>query len=288
MTARIDVTAVRKSFGSNPVLRGIDMQVRAGEIVGLLGPNGAGKSTLLRVITGLERPDSGRVTTLSAPETTVRVGALLDAEWLDAGLTCVDHIRIARLSCGRPSDRAVCDRDLDRVGLSHAARRRVKALSLGMRQRLALAVALVDEPNVLVLDEPVNGLDPDGVLWIREMLQSFASQGGAVLLSSHLMSEMERVADRVLVLVNGRLGTATDATGWNANEFVRVRSDGSLGALQSRFHGACVAESDGSLSIRGVDAGSVFTAAVECGVVLTELGTVRVSLEEHYRRLTRP
>ncbi len=179
-----------------------------GTITGFLGPNGAGKSTTLRMITGLIRPDSGQATIGGKPFTALPnpgrlVGTLLDASAMNSGRTGRTTLRIAATTVGMPAARA--DELLDAVEVGSAARRRVGTYSLGMRQRLGLALALIGRPRVLILDEPANGLDPEGIAWIRGMLRDFADRGGTVLLSSHLLPEIEAIADRLVIIAGGQI-----------------------------------------------------------------------------------
>nr|WP_216645220.1 ATP-binding cassette domain-containing protein [Isoptericola halotolerans] len=202
---------MRKSYGGFDAVRDVDLTVEPGRVVGLLGPNGAGKTTTLHVLLGLAAPTAGQALVqgrrhgdLDDPARTV--GALLDAGGLHPGRTGRDHLRILTLAAGLPAGRV--DDVLEIVGMTPAADRRVRTYSLGMRQRLGLAAALLGDPGVLVLDEPANGLDPAGMRWLREMLRSFADGGGAVLLASHVLAEVTQVADDVVVLGQGRVITA--------------------------------------------------------------------------------
>ncbi|GAA1977655.1 ATP-binding cassette domain-containing protein [Isoptericola halotolerans] len=207
----IQITGLRKSYGGFDAVRDVDLTVEPGRVVGLLGPNGAGKTTTLHVLLGLAAPTAGQALVqgrrhgdLDDPARTV--GALLDAGGLHPGRTGRDHLRILTLAAGLPAGRV--DDVLEIVGMTPAADRRVRTYSLGMRQRLGLAAALLGDPGVLVLDEPANGLDPAGMRWLREMLRSFADGGGAVLLASHVLAEVTQVADDVVVLGQGRVITA--------------------------------------------------------------------------------
>ncbi|WP_402373482.1 ABC transporter ATP-binding protein [Isoptericola rhizosphaerae] len=207
----IQITGLRKSYGTFDAVQGVDLTVESGRVVGLLGPNGAGKTTTLHVLLGLAAPTAGealvqgrRHSDLDDPARTV--GALLDAGGLHPGRTGRDHLRILALAGGMPARRV--DDVLEIVGMTPAADRRVRTYSLGMRQRLGLAAALLGDPGILVLDEPANGLDPAGMRWLREMLRSFADGGGAVLLASHVLAEVTQVADDVVVVGQGRVITA--------------------------------------------------------------------------------
>ena len=207
----IQITGLRKSYGAFDAVHDVDLTVEPGRVVGLLGPNGAGKTTTLHVLLGLAAPTAGQALVqgrrhgdLDDPARTV--GALLDAGGLHPGRTGRHHLRILALAAGLPDHRV--DDVLEIVGMTPAADRRVRTYSLGMRQRLGLAAALLGDPAVLVLDEPANGLDPAGMRWLREMLRSFADDGGAVLLASHVLAEVTQVADDVVVVGQGRVITA--------------------------------------------------------------------------------
>lgn len=215
MTA-IRIAGLHKSFGSFEALHDVGFTARPGRVVGLLGPNGAGKSTTVHVLLGLATADAGTATfdgrryaDLENPSRVV--GALLDAGGLHPGRTGRDHLRVLATAARVPGRRA--DEVLDLVGLSPAAHRRVRTFSLGMKQRLGIAAALLGRPEVLVLDEPANGLDPAGMRWLRELLRSFADDGGTVLLASHVLAEVAQVADDLVVIGQGRVvaqGTLDD------------------------------------------------------------------------------
>jgi ABC-2 type transport system ATP-binding protein len=212
-TPALSVRGLSKSFGGRTAVDGVAFDVERGRVVGLLGPNGAGKTTTTRMILGLAAADSGealvdgrRYAELPAPARTV--GAVLDAGGLHPGRTGRAHLRIAAAQIGVPRERVATV--LDEVGMASAADRRISGYSLGMRQRLAIAAALLGEPTILVLDEPANGLDPAGMHWLREHLRRFADDGGTVLLSSHVLSEVALVADDVVVIADGRVVAAGD------------------------------------------------------------------------------
>ncbi len=286
MSDVIRLDGIQQAFGRNRVLADVNLVLRRGEVLGLLGANGSGKSTLLRIVAGIDRPHAGSVELCTDDGgRTLRVGALLDPAWLDDRLTCHQHLAIAfRYAEPRSQTGAVRDA-LERVGLSGAGRRRVKHLSLGMRQRLALALALVDEPDVLVLDEPLNGLDPEGVLWMRELLTDFARSGGSVLLSSHLMAEMERIAHRVVLLSDGAV-TALGTGAAPPDAGVRVRASSGAEELRRRMEasGATVRVGlDGEMTVHGLSPAQVFTVAAAAGAVLTHLVRDAQTLEAKYR-----
>ena len=207
----LELTHVTKRFGSVLALDDVTFTVPSGQIVGFLGPNGAGKSTCLRILTGLVPPDEGGATVSGVryadlPNPAATVGSLLSAEGFHPGRSGLETLRMAALTLGLPRRRV--GEVLAEVGLSDAeARRRVGAYSLGMRQRLGVAQALLGDPQALILDEPANGLDPQGIHWMRTVLRRFADAGGAVLLSSHLLHEVQQVADRIVMIGHGRILT---------------------------------------------------------------------------------
>jgi ABC-2 type transport system ATP-binding protein len=207
----ITATSLTKRYGPVTAVDDASFRCQQGTITGFLGPNGAGKSTTLRMITGLARPDTGTATIAGLPFARLPnparvVGTLLDASAMNIGRTGRATLRIAATVTGAPARRA--DELLESVGLSEAAGRRVGTYSLGMRQRLGLALALIGEPSVLILDEPANGLDPEGIAWIRGVLRGFADRGGTVLLSSHLLPEVQATADHLVIIAGGRIAAA--------------------------------------------------------------------------------
>src|ERR1700680_3126802 len=204
----IEAVGLSKHYGATLAVDDLSFTVPPGQVTGFLGPNGAGKSTTMRLILGLDAPTSGSVTVGGRPYTSYRrplfeVGALLEAKAVHGGRSAYNHLLCLALSNG--IGRARVDQVLDQVGLRSVARKRSGGFSLGMGQRLGIAAALLGDPPVLILDEPVNGLDPEGVLWIRNLLKSLAAEGRTVLLSSHLMSEMSLTADRLIIIGRGRL-----------------------------------------------------------------------------------
>jgi len=286
MSALLGVDHVSKRFGSQEVLRDVTFDVAAGEVVGLLGANGAGKSTLLRIVSKIDSADSGRISGPAASET----GAMIEPGWVDGRLSCADHVTLALLTRGIRPTTARTSAELARVGLAAATSKRAGRLSLGMRQRLALCIATMHRPSLLVLDEPVNGLDPDGVLWVRDTIRRFASNGGAVLLSSHLMAEMERVADRVVVLSGGSLQEPDRASEWGSSANVAFTADRDarrLAAPVEEAGGTLVCLDDRRGVVIGLSAEQVFAIAVRASVVLSRLTTETVSLEDHYRATIR-
>ena len=215
----IELRRLTKRYGGTLAVDGLDLRVEPGHVTGFLGPNGAGKSTTMRLILGLDHPTSGEALVNGRPYTSLRqpmrsVGALLDAGAVHAGRSAYNHLLCLARTNGI-GDRRVAE-VLEEVGLAGVARKRAGGFSLGMKQRLGIAAALLGDPGVLMFDEPVNGLDPSGVRWIRELLRSLADQGRTVLLSSHLMSEMALTADRIVIVGRGRLiaeSTVSELTG---------------------------------------------------------------------------
>ncbi|GAA2024601.1 ATP-binding cassette domain-containing protein [Pseudokineococcus marinus] len=291
----IEVQALTKRYGTTTAVDDLSFTARAGEVTGFLGPNGAGKSTTMRVAVGLERPTAGavlvggcRYAELPAPLRTL--GTMLDARSVHPGLTARRHLRALARTHGIP--RARVDEVLGLTGLESVAGRRVRTFSLGMGQRLGIAAALLGDPAALVLDEPVNGLDADGVLWVRGLVRRMAAEGRTVLLSSHLMHELALVADRVVVIGRGRL--LADATLEELVErsggagVVRVRTSGpDVLAAALRGRGAVVDDAGGGvLHVRGVPGDEVGAVAARSGVVVLELAGEVGSLEQAYLALT--
>jgi ABC-2 type transport system ATP-binding protein len=296
----IEVRGLTKHYGGQgpSAVRAVDdltFDVSPGKVTGFLGPNGAGKSTTMRMILGLDRPTAGSALVAGRPfaglaEPLRVAGALLDAGAVHPGRSGRDSLRVAARSNGIPPRRV--DEVIDQVGLGPAAGRRVKGYSLGMRQRLGIASALIGDPDVLLFDEPMNGLDLDGVRWIRGLVRGLADEGRTVLLSSHLMSEMEQTADHLVIIGRGRL--IADASmqevmrGKGAHRRVRVRTpspDDLAGPLLRR--GLRVHPTgDGDLLVEGASAETVGDVALEAGVAVHRLGEEHSSLEEVYLDLT--
>ncbi|MBM6402634.1 ATP-binding cassette domain-containing protein [Phycicoccus sp. CSK15P-2] len=288
----ITLDNVTKRYGAFAALDGVSFEARPGRVTGFLGPNGAGKTTAMRVVAGLTPATSGRATVLGRPYATLpnpgrHVGLLLDASAQHAGRTGREVLTLGAILTG--VDRRRVDELVDLVGLTEKeANRRVRNYSLGMRQRLGIAHALLADPEVLILDEPANGLDPAGIRWMRDLLKGFAAQGGTVLLSSHLLNEIERVADDIVVIGHGRIvaqGT-TDELLMGSGTVVRSSDDAGLGAaLVSAGVGVNPIASGGML----VDAAPevVGRAALQAAVVLLELRTGdQRGLEEMFFDLT--
>lgn len=289
----IEVRGLTKRYGAVLAVDDLSFDVRPGTVTGFLGPNGAGKSTTMRMILGLDRPTSGTALVNGRPfaassEPLRQIGALLDAGALHPGRTGRGHLRVAAHTHGIPERRV--QEVIEQVGLAGAARRRIRGYSLGMRQRLGIAAALLGDPPVLLFDEPVNGLDLDGVRWIRALLRRLADEGRTVLVSSHLLSEMQQVADRLVVIGRGRLiaDTTTEAILAGLGDArVRVRSP-QADALAARLQGeAAVRRVDGDvLEIEGRTAADVGELAHAAGIPLHHLSDVQQSLEQAYLELT--
>jgi ABC-2 type transport system ATP-binding protein len=290
----IEVDSLTKRFGSTLAVDDLSFSVPAGTITGFLGPNGAGKSTTLRSILGLVRPTSGTTTVLGRPYRELdrpleRCGAVLETFDAHPGRSGRNHLRVLASAAGLPSPRI--DELLELVELTGAARRRVKGYSLGMRQRLGLAAALLGDPEVLVLDEPANGLDPQGIRWLRDFLRSLASEGRTVLISSHVLAEIAQTVDEVVIIHRGRLvrhATLAEVEAMAAGA-ARVRSPDAE-RLASVLTGA-------GLDVRSLgEGGLAVTASPEQvgelaashGIVLHELTTERATLEEVFLELTGP
>jgi ABC-2 type transport system ATP-binding protein len=291
----IEARGLTKRYGATLAVDDLSFTVPPGQVTGFLGPNGAGKSTTMRMILGLDAPQSGTATVNGRPYGAYRrplfqVGALLEAKAFHGGRSARNHLLSLALSNG--ISRARVDRVLELTGLGGAAGRRAGGFSLGMAQRLGIAAALLGDPPVLLLDEPVNGLDPEGVLWIRTLLRSLAAEGRTVLLSSHLMSEMAQTADRLIIVGRGRLiaqATMSDLLASGTGSFVRVRSP-QAAALAGHLtaQGATITGHAGdTLTVTGATAETIGEAARARGFTLTELSAQQASLEDRYMELTR-
>ena len=289
----IEANGLTKRYGATLAVDDLSFTVPPGQVTGFLGPNGSGKSTTMRLILGLDAPTSGSVTVNAKPYATYhrplfQVGALLEARAAHGGRSAYNHLRCLALSNGIGRSRV--DRVLEMVGLRGVAGKRSGGFSLGMGQRLGIAAALLGDPPVLMLDEPVNGLDPEGVLWIRNLLKSLAAEGRTVLLSSHLMTETALTADRLIIIGRGRLIAETTMADFldGSGSFVRVRSpdnDQLLALLRAR--GATAeAQPDDTLRITGATSDEVGTLARENGVTLLELSAHQATLEQRYMELT--
>ncbi|MGI5213751.1 ABC transporter ATP-binding protein [Plantactinospora sp. CA-290183] len=288
----IRVEGLTKRYGRHTVVDDLSFSCEPGTVTGFLGPNGAGKSTTMRMICGLTPPSAGTATIEGTdyrrlPNPGRRVGLLLDAAAQHPGRTGRETLLLSALTMGVP--RPEVARRLDQVGLNAvAARRRVRAYSLGMRQRLGLAQALLGDPRVLILDEPANGLDPEGIYWMRGLLREFADRGGTVLLSSHLLREVEAVADRLVVIGAGRAVAqgSKDELLAAAGTLVRAGDPAALRAALDRAGLPVTGASDGGLLVRA-EAGAVGQAAADAGVALRELRPAEsAGLEQIFLTLT--
>jgi ABC-2 type transport system ATP-binding protein len=286
----ITARGLTKRYGDKLALDGLSFDVRPGHVTGFLGPNGAGKSTTMRLIMGLDAPDAGDVTVngrhfrdLGWPLR--EVGALLEAKAVHPGRSAYAHLLMLAQTNGLPRRRV--DEVLDLVGLTAVAQQLAGSFSLGMGQRLGIAEALLGDPGVLLFDEPVNGLDTDGIRWVRGLLRRLASEGRAVFVSSHLMSEMALTADHVVVIGKGRLIAEMpvgEFTAANSRRYVRVRSP-DLGRLRPALEaaGASVQEAgDGSISVGGIDPEKIGALTLRESIVLSELAPQIASLEEAF------
>ncbi|MFI2205636.1 ATP-binding cassette domain-containing protein [Streptomyces sp. NPDC020192] len=291
----IEVEGLRKRFGATQALDGMTFAVRPGRVTGFVGPNGAGKSTTMRVVLGLDAADRGTALVGGRPYRTLgsplrHLGSLLDAGALHPARTARNHLLWLAHSQGLPAGRV--DQVLEQVGLAEAARRRTGGFSLGMRQRLGIAAALLGDPPALMLDEPFNGLDPEGILWIRSLLASLAARGRTVLVSSHLMSELQDVADHLIVVGRGRVVTDTGVRELLARLSagrVTLRTSAPVAAAEALARAGAVVQAGGAdaLSVSGLPGEAIVTVLNARGVPFAELATHRVSLEEAYLELTR-
>jgi ABC-2 type transport system ATP-binding protein len=291
----IEATGLTKDYGAKRAVDGLTFTVRPGIVTGFLGPNGSGKSTTMRLILGLDRPTAGAVTVngkryrdFAAP--LHEVGALLEARSMHPGRTATNHLLALARTHGVPRSRVV--ELIERVGLHEVARKRVGSFSLGMGQRLGIAAALLADPEILILDEPSNGLDPEGIQWIRNLLKELAAEGRTVFLSSHLMSEMALTADHLIVIGRGRLIadlSVEDFLRRASKDTVRVRSPqaAELGRLLAAPNVAVRGLDDASLEVTGLTAELVGETAAAHGIVLHELTPLSASLEEAFMDVTR-
>ena len=291
----IEATALTKRYGSTVAVDDLSFTVADGRVTGFLGPNGAGKSTTMRLVVGLDAPSSGRVTVNGRSYHDRRfplheVGALLEAKAIHPSRSARSHLRWLAQSNGISPGRV--DEVLEQVGISAVARKRAGTFSLGMSQRLGIAAALLGDPEVLLLDEPVNGLDPEGIQWVRRLLRSLASEGRTVFVSSHLMSEMALTADHLIVIGKGRLITdasVEEVIAQASANHVKVVSP-QAAALHSLIiaAGADVeADGDDTLIVTGLECREVGIIAANGGVTLYELSRQEASLEEAFMEMTR-
>jgi ABC-2 type transport system ATP-binding protein len=291
--AVITIEGLTKRFGQVVAVDDLSFEVDQGTVVGFLGPNGAGKTTTLRMLLGLVSPTAGSARIDGKPyrelaDPVHHVGAVLEASSFHPGRSARNHQRVVATAAGLPRNRA--DAVLEQVGLAEAARRRVGGFSLGMRQRLGLATALLGDPQVLILDEPANGLDPEGVHWLRGLLRHLADQGRTVLVSSHVLAEVAQTVDQVVIIASGRLVTQSTLAALTArtDQLVRVRSP-QAETLRSRLAAQGIhADPDGTdqLLAAGTTPEAVGQAAAAAGIVIYEMRAERSNLEDVFLQLT--
>ncbi|MBV1937011.1 ABC transporter ATP-binding protein [Streptomyces sp. NPDC060006] len=295
MDATIEVLDLHKRFGRTVAVDGLSFTVEPGQVTGFVGPNGAGKSTTMRTVLGLDAPDTGTALIGGRPYHDLRaplleVGALLDAAALHPARRGRDHLRWLAHSHGLSLRRV--DEVLEQVGMAQGARRKAGGYSLGMRQRLGVAAALLGDPPVLLLDEPVNGLDPEGIQWIRGLLRSLAAEGRAILVSSHLMSELEDTADHLVVVGRGRLIADTavaDLLAAASGDRVALRTSARTEAMEllTGRGGTVAVTGRDTLTVTGLPSERIVALLAEAGIPFAEVGAHRATLEEAYMELTR-
>lgn len=291
----IEVQNLTKRFGTTTAVDQLSFTVKPGIVTGFLGPNGAGKTTTMRAILGLDRPTSGQAlidgkSYQDLPAPIHVVGSLLDAKAVNGARSARQHLRWIAKAGGVPTRRV--DEVLDLVGLTSVAGRKIGGFSLGMSQRLGIATALLGDPGILLFDEPVNGLDPEGILWVRTLMRKLASEGRTILVSSHLMSEMQETADHVVVIGRGKLiadSSMSDFMLRSAGGTVRVVSPqaAELANLLERAGATITTQADGTLIVSGMNAAWVGDLAAENNIRLHELAPQRASLETAFMELTR-
>ncbi len=290
----IEARSLTKRYGDTLAVDHLSFAVEPGKITGFLGPNGAGKTTTMRLILGLDRPTSGSVTVNGKPFPQIawpmrEVGALLDAKAVHGGRSAYNHLLCLAQTNNIPARRV--DEVLELVGLREVAKKRSRGFSLGMGQRLGIAAALLGDPGILMFDEPVNGLDPEGILWIRNLMKALAAEGRTVFVSSHLMSEMENTADHLIVIGRGKLiadCTVQEFIAANSQQSVRVRTpQADQLAKAAAAVGATVrTDDDGRLVLLGIGTAQVGDLAFENGIRLHELTSAQASLEQAFMELT--
>jgi ABC-2 type transport system ATP-binding protein len=295
MEATIEVSAVRKRFGSKVALDGMSFLVAPGQVTGFVGPNGAGKSTTMRVILALDAPDEGRALVGGQPYQRLRrplsqVGSLLDAAALQPSRTGRNHLLWLAHSQGLGANRV--DAVIEQAGLAQASRRRAGGYSLGMRQRLGIAAAMLGDPPILMMDEPFNGMDPEGIVWMRGFLRSLAAQGRAILVSSHLMSELQDAADHLVIVGRGRVIADTSvrellAAASGDRVIVRTSAPPTAVAVLQQAGAAVLATGPDEVTVSGLAAGKVVAALSERAVPFSEVSAHRATLEQAYMELTK-
>jgi ABC-2 type transport system ATP-binding protein len=294
MTDMIEARGLTKRYGDTLAVDDLSFTVEPGKITGFLGPNGAGKTTTMRLILGLDHPTSGTVTVSGKPFAQLanpmrEVGALLDAKAVHGGRSAYHHLLCLAETNNLPQRRV--GEVLALVGLGEVARKRSKGFSLGMGQRLGIAAALLGDPAILMFDEPVNGLDPEGILWIRNLMKALAAEGRTIFVSSHLMSEMEHTADHLLVIGRGRLisdCTVAEFIAANSRQSVRVRTPqpSVLATAVATAGGTVREDGNGLMIVQGLDVAAVGDLAYENRVRLHELAPAQASLEQAFMELT--
>jgi ABC-2 type transport system ATP-binding protein len=290
----IEARGLTKRYGSTLAVDNLSFTVEPGKITGFLGPNGAGKTSTMRLILGLDRPTAGTVTVNGKPFGRLagpmgQVGALVDAKARHGGRSAYHHLLCLAQTNNLPSSRV--DEVLALVGLAEVARKRAKGFSLGMGQRLGIAAALLGNPQILMFDEPANGLDPEGILWIRNLMKALAAEGRTVTVSSHQMSEMENIADHLLVMGRGRLiadCTVDEFIAADSQRSVRVRTPHpeELTRLVAAVGGTVRDDGEDAVVVSGLEAGRIWDLAFENAVRLHELAPVHASLEQAFLELT--
>jgi ABC-2 type transport system ATP-binding protein len=290
----IEARGLTKRYGDTVAVDNLSFTIEPGKITALLGPNGAGKTSTMRLILGLDRPTSGWVTIDGLPFDRLggpmgKVGALLEVRAMHGGRSAYDHLLCLAQTNNLPSGRV--DEVLALVGLAEVARKRTKGFSLGMGQRLGIAAALLGNPQILMFDEPTNGLDPEGILWIRDLTNGLAAEGRTVIVSSHLMSEMEHVTDRVLVMGKGRLiadCAVEEFITASSQRSVRVRTPQpeELTRLVAAAGGSVRNDGEGVVEVSGLETDAIWDLALANAVRLDELAPVHASLEQAFMELT--
>ena len=291
----IEAIGLTKRYGPTTAVDDVTFTVSAGKVTGFLGPNGAGKSTTMRMVVGLDAPSAGSVTVNGKPYAKhhaplLEVGALLDAKAVHTGRSAFNHLAALAATHGIPTKRV--HEVIEMTGLQSVASKRVGGFSLGMGQRLGIAVALLGDPKTLILDEPVNGLDPEGILWFRNLMKHLASEGRTVFVSSHLMSEMAITAENLIVIGRGKLiadCTTEDFIDRSSDKSVLVKSPDAakLRELITAAGGQVTADDEGNLDVRQLEAPRIGELAARDGLVLYELSPQLASLEEAFMELTR-
>jgi ABC-2 type transport system ATP-binding protein len=295
MEATIEVTGLHKRFGPTTALDGMSFTVTPGQVTGFVGPNGAGKSTTMRVILGLDAADEGSALVGGRPYRSLRhplshVGALLDAAALQPSRSARNHLLWLAHSQGLTTRRV--DQVIEQAGLQSAVRRKAGGFSLGMRQRLGIAAALLGDPPVLMMDEPFNGMDPEGIVWMRGFLRALAGQGRAVLVSSHLMSELQDTADHLVVAGRGRViadASVADLLAAASGDRVTLRTSARSEAMTVLAHAGATVAATGrdTLTVSGLAAERIVALLGESAVPFSEVSAHHASLEEAYMELTR-